>query len=251
MMSNKTVDFTDTINKMFDPAKKKNEDTKYQYSYVPMEEVIKNPDEYIIPELHGACKKLWNNNIFTFMCSNRDDAGHSYILLEELSKENQQIFDNMRKKYPENFIYDEYRECFGIDFATANMSEQDISKIFVQAVKCFKSQDVPKKFYLTREEFLIGCGCYKEVPNPKYKGIDPMPIDSEKFNEWLEKSRKPTPEMLKIFDKSKVTKPFEEYLKEKNVHTFDSKTQRIYSSEYFLNKHIEFMNKSAQQEILH
>ncbi len=222
---------------------------KYQYTYVDMEEVINNPNEYIIPELLAACKKLWTMNIFTFMCSNRNDGGHSYILLEKLSDENQAIFDKLRKQHPENFIFNQYRKCFGIDFKTENMSEQEIAEMFDKAISYFKPQDVQKPFYITREEFLLDCGCYREIPNPKYvENPGPMPteLDLEALDEWIAKMNQP--KTVKVFDEEKVIKPMDEYLKEKDIITYDPKTQRIYQSKFFFQKHLDFVEKLAYTE---
>ena len=84
-------------------------DTKYEYCYVSMPEVEANIDEYIIPELQEACKSLWKRNVFTFMCSNRNDGGSAYIILESLSPENKEIFEQLKKDHPEYFIFDNYR----------------------------------------------------------------------------------------------------------------------------------------------
>ena len=225
------------------------EPTQYHYSYVGMEEVMRNPDEYIIPELQTACKKLWSMNIFTFMCSDRNDGGHSYILLEKLSDENQAIFDEIRKEHPKNFIFSQYRNCYGIDFNTENLSEQEISEKFEKAISCFKQQDIQKPFYITREQFLLDCGCYSEVPNPKFvEDPGPMPIgtDLKALDEWFAKVDQP--KMLKVFDETKVVKPIEEYLKEKNITTYDPKTQRIYQSEFFLKRHLDYVEKSSHSE---
>lgn len=219
---------------------------KYNYTYVNMEEVMRNPDEYIIPELQEACKKLWSMNIFTFMCSNRNDFGHSYIFLEKLSTENQSIFDKLRKEYPENYIYDQYRKCFGIDFNTEDLSEQKIAEKFEKAISYFKHQDIQKPFFITREQFLLECGCYSEVPNPKYvEEPGPMPTgtDLKAIDEWFDKINQP--KMIKEFDESKVVKPMDEYLKEKGVTTYDPKTQRIYKSKFFLNRHLEFIKSTS------
>ena len=219
--------------------------TKYQHSYVNMEKVVNNPEEYIIPELQAACKKLWSINIFTFMCSNREDGGHSYILLEKLSAENQAIFEKLRKEHPKNFIFNEFRRRFGIDFKTENMTEKEIAEIFDNAISYFKPQDIQIPFYETREQFLFNCGCYSEIPNPKYvEDPGPMPGNLKALDEWFAKQQK----TLKVFDENKVTKPMGEYLKEKAITTYDPETQRIYQSEYFFQKHLDFIKKSAHAE---
>ena len=52
--------------------------TKYNYSYVELEEVIFNPEEYI-------CKVLWEKNIETFVVSNNEDK-HLYVFLPNISE---------------------------------------------------------------------------------------------------------------------------------------------------------------------
>lgn len=59
--------------------------TKYNYSYVELEEVISNPEEYIIPQCLPTCKALWEKNIETFMVSNNDDK-YLYVLLTNISE---------------------------------------------------------------------------------------------------------------------------------------------------------------------
>lgn len=201
-------------------------DTKYQYTSLDVELVMDNPEEYIIPELLPACKNLWAMNIFTKMCSNRDENGHSYIWTTILSEENQTIFDKLKKEYPE-FVGKQDSVC-KIDFLTEDLSETEIKKLFNKIISCFKPQDVQKDFYVTAEQFLIDCGCYREIKNPR-KEIG-------------------QPKLLKVFDKKKVKKPIEEYLKEKGVTTYDPETQRIYQSEFFLKRHLDFVEKFAQLE---
>ena len=94
-----------------DEAKKRagTHDTKYQYSHVSMSMVSKNIEEYIIPELQEACKQLWAKNIFTFMVSNRNDAGEAYIMVSTLSDENQKIFEDLMKGGTKGYCKDGYR----------------------------------------------------------------------------------------------------------------------------------------------
>lgn len=235
----------DKINAMFSNDKRVNiVNTKYQYSYVGMEEVMNNPEEYIIPELQQACKKLWDMNIFTFMVSNREDGGNTYIILEKLSEKNEKIFKKLMKESPNNYIFDDYRNSLAIKFFTENISEQKIARMFDMAIKHFAPQDVQKPFYLTEKEFLINCGCNKKIPNPDFVEPGPMPSNGniQEFNEWLKKTE--IPETITIFDKSKVTKSIKEYLKEKNVLScYDPATKRIYSSELFLKKHLDYVKK--------
>ena len=52
----------------------------YEYGYIDLPIVVKNPEEYIIPGCLGACRSLWDKNIETFMVSNLQDD-HLYVLL--------------------------------------------------------------------------------------------------------------------------------------------------------------------------
>ena len=67
----------------------------YQYSAVDMKLVMSNPEEFIIRENLEACKLLWSKNIFTKMTNNYEND-YSWITLNTLSPENQEIFDSMR-----------------------------------------------------------------------------------------------------------------------------------------------------------
>ena len=220
-------------------------DTKYQYSYVPMIEVIKNIDEYIIPELQEACKLLWEKNIFTFMCSNRNDGGAAYIVLESLSAENIEIFKKLQTQYPEHFTLDSWRHNrFRLEISnTTKMSENKISSIFLKLANNFVEQDIQDDFYLTKEDYLLSCGCYDEVPNPNYvEDIGPMPMGTslEELDKWLAKGREP--KTIKVFSKSKMTKSFEEYIKENgDENRTDFETGNVYDSPYFLKRHLEYI----------
>lgn len=214
-------------------------DAKYQYRHVSMTEVIANIDEYIISELQEACKSLWDRNIFTYMCSNREDDDEAYIVLEKLSPENTEIFEQLRKKHPENFTIDYWRYnrfCINIPDVT-QMSEEEISSAFLKLSSYFVPQDVQNDFYLTKEDYLILYGCYKEVPNPNYvEDVDSVPIVAtlEEIDKWFEKSGQP--KTIKVFSKNKMTKSFEEYVKENgDEHCTDFNTGKVYRSPYFLN----------------
>ncbi len=228
-------------------------DTKYQYSYVSMPEVESNIDEYIIPELQEACKSLWERNVFTFMCSNRNDGGSAYIILESLSPENKEIFEQLKQDHPEYFIFDNYRHADRIQIPdVTKMSEEEISTAFVKLTRHFVSQDVQPRFYLTPEDYLIDCGCYDEIPNPEYKGDPgPMPTTSslKELDEYFAKCN--IPQTIKVFNKGKMTKSFKEYVIEnQDENRTDFTTGKVYESPYFLKKHFEFINLQRNEKTL-
>ena len=219
--------------------------TRYQYSYVPMLDVINDIDEYIIPELQEACKSLWERNIYTFMCSNRDDNGEAYICLELLSEENMEIFESLKSKHPKNYMLDGWRGnrvCILIKDVTL-ITIEEISSAFLNLVKDFKMQDVQKDFYVTKEAYLISNGAYDEIPNPNYKeNVDSLLNFSslEEVEKWLKQCREP--QTIKVFNKNKMTKSFEEYVKENNdLDKTDLKLGRVYCEPYFLQRHLEYI----------
>ena len=95
----------------------------YQYEHVPVSEVSKEIDRFIIPELQSACRSLWQRNIFTFMCSNREDGKSKYIILSNLSQENEDIFKSLMESDPDHYTYSSYRAAYSIIFKSDNVNE--------------------------------------------------------------------------------------------------------------------------------
>ena len=226
---------------------------KYQYSYVPMLYVINDIDEFIIPELQEACKSLWERNIYTFMCSNRYDNGAAYISLELMSEENMEIFESLKKEHPENYVLDGWRGnrvCIQIKDVTL-MTLEEISSAFMKLVKDFKMQDVQKDFYLTKEDYLISNGAYDEIPNPNYKennGLLPNFSSLEEVEKWFKQCGEP--QTIKVFNKKKMTKSFEEYVKDNNdLDKTDLKLGRVYCEPYFLQRHLEFESLKKEDDL--
>ena len=232
-------------------------DTKYQYSYVPMEIVESNIEEYVIPELQEACKSLWARNIFTFMCSNRNDGGAAYIILEALSDENKVIWNKLHEKYPENYKFNVFRHSNNvrIDDVT-NMSEEEISTKFMKLCKHFLPQDVQCTYYSTPEQYLIQCGCYDEIPNPEYEDVGIFHFhgdvnDIESLDEAMMEydAKCDVPETIKTFNKTKMTKSFEDYVRENgDEDKLDATTGNVYQSAYFLKKHLDYVNSQKQEQ---
>ena len=121
--------------------------SKYNYTYVPLQYVINVPDEYIIPECIEACKAFWNKNIETFMVSNYDD-NYLYVLIINLSKENEEIVKKMLDQ-DSRYFYDAYRDTYGIK--VNGMSKGDSFELLT-LTDVFKMQDTTR--YQSEEEFL-------------------------------------------------------------------------------------------------
>lgn len=138
----------DEILKMF--GKKNNDapkDTRYQYPYVELEQVMANPDEYIIPACQPACRALWNKNIETFMVSNNDDKD-LYVLLANVSPENMTILKELAQHDP-RYYFDGYRNTFGI--AVKGMTEDSMREL-AALTEVFRVQDTVR--YQSVEDFL-------------------------------------------------------------------------------------------------
>ena len=125
---------------------------RYQYSYVPLAEVINNPDEFIIPGCQPACRAFWDKNIETYMVSNNDDSDF-YVLVCNLSSENEAIF---KQKMTEDsrYFWDSYRQTYGIE--VKGMSDEAVEEL-VSLTSVFKIQDTVR--YASVEKFLESYKC--------------------------------------------------------------------------------------------
>ena len=93
-----------------DLIKNNTKGAQYQYEYVELEEVIANPEEFIIPQCIPACKSVWEKNIETYMVSNNEHGTENlYVLFKNLSDENIAIIKELSEKDP-RFFYYEYRK---------------------------------------------------------------------------------------------------------------------------------------------
>lgn len=135
-------------------AEEENVKAQYQYSNVNLESVVKNIDEYIIPECQQACRLLWSKNIETFMVSNYEDK-FLYVLIADLSEDNQKIFDELSKG-DNRYFFDEYRHFYGI---RVNGTDQNSVNELNFLTNIFEMQDVNSSQYKTAEEFLANFKC--------------------------------------------------------------------------------------------
>lgn len=123
-------------------------DTRYNYSYVDLEIVMLDPEEYIIPECLPACRALWDKNIETFMVSNNDDDD-LYVLFVNVSEENKKILKELQE-IDSRYFFSEFRNAFGIrvDGKDSN-SMVELEKL----TEVFNLQDTFR--YQSEESFLV------------------------------------------------------------------------------------------------
>ncbi len=229
--------------------------TLYQYEHVPVSEVSKQIDRFIIPELQNACRSLWQRNIFTFMCSNQEDGKNKYIVLSDLSQENEDIFKRLMESDPDHYTYSSYRDAYSIHFESNNVSE--IISEFTRLIGPFKIQDVLGEGYKSLEDFLAqNCGLGKYIPNPNYNLNAEMPKfeDFEDPTEFISKLNEYTNSLdlskeILVFDETKLEKPIEEYLKEKGVlHLYDKERGLVYDNSYYMERHQKYLEYIKNQD---
>ena len=140
---------------------------RYEYGRSEnIEEIMKNPEEYIIPECLEACKKLWSKNIETLMCANymNDDLFVVLPGIDSLSAENQNVFKDNNGS---GFIFGEEHNNPEIKVARQT---QKSALALVELAEKLKIQDVRRCRYQTAEEFLEE---YKFGDMPaEYTGVD-------------------------------------------------------------------------------
>lgn len=128
--------------------------TQYQYSYVDLEIVMSNPNEYIIPQCLPACMILWDKNIETFMVSNNEDE-NLYVLLFNLSEENESFLES-QIQIDSRFIFSDYRNTYGIMVkgkdATASEELASLaSMLHLQDTKRFTTPESYLKEFKTKD----------------------------------------------------------------------------------------------------
>lgn len=209
----------------------------------PMEDVEMNPRTYIIEECIPACEELWRKNIYTYMVSNHLNEGVCWIevYFDNLSDENKDIFNTLEGEDITKFSY--HQGC--VNFGVKCVGEKAQRRL-LELAKQFKMQDVPyKDAYINLTDYLINCGCYKEVKNPNYiemsepwemnLSVEELKDYITKYDEWRYSDK--SIETYKVFDESKVTKPLEKYFEGTN-YIYDG--ERVYLSSYHYQKHMNY-----------
>lgn len=219
----------------------------------PMEEVEKNPERFIMTECIPACQACWANNVYTFMVSDHLNEGTCWIevALENLSDENKEILESFSGDDVTKFSYHKGTMAFGVKKVGLEGERR-----LLELAEQFKMQDVPhKEAWLTKEEFLIQSGCYKDVDNPEYVEMKPFwqvnNVPHEEMMDYLKRytAWQNSPRSIKTFkefDESKMTRPLQEYCAEAGA-ILDG--EGIYLSEYHYEKHQRYLASKMLDDI--
>lgn len=219
----------------------------YQYSVIDMKVVMSNPEEFIIPENLDACKLLWSKNIFTRMNNNYDND-HSWITINTLSPENQEIFNSLS-------LFD---NRFGVTYGGIGFRIPIVPgpgnytfEAFRELIDLFPMQDVQKDGYMTVEEFMIHyTDCYKVEYTPEYKELTAKMMSPDgdvllynrEFEQYM--SMNGVRRRVRVFDSSKMTKPIEQYIAESMFADFyDADEQKVYYNEMYYEAHLRYKNQ--------
>ena len=228
---------------------------KYLYVAMPIEEVMANIDEYIIPENKEIIEYLWDMNILTTQTNNYENE-FSWIQLGELSEENEKIF---WKLVNEMMDLDErtaskfttYRGI-SVPIVPGTRGTFDDFKLLVDH---FKPQDVQKDGYMTEDEFFIKMGFSMVIDNPEY-GKVPEPEyedynDVKKYQEACKKYNDSLIRRITVVDRTKITKPIEEYLEERGYSgCYDKEEGKIFYNKRLYEGHMRFKNKEQAKKHL-
>lgn len=219
----------------------------------PMEEVEKNPERFIMTECIPACQACWANNVYTFMVSDHLNEGTCWIevALENLSDENKEILESFSGDDVTKFTYHNGTMAFGVKKVGLEGERR-----LLELAEQFKIQDVPhNEAWLTREEFLIQNGCYKDVDNPEYEEMKPFwqvnNVPHEEMMDYLKEytAWQNSPRSIKTFkefDETKMTRPLQEYCDEAGA-ILDG--ERVYLSEYHYEKHQRYLASKMLDDI--
>lgn len=216
----------------------------YQYSIVDMCTVMKNPEEFIIPENLEACKLLWSKNIFTKMTNNYDND-FSWITINTFSPENQRIFEDMC----------DIDKRFGLTWGGIGFKipivpgeGNDTFEAFKELIDIFPMQDVQKDGCMDVETFMINyTECYKIVLSDEYlELIKPMMshdgdvlLYSSEFEKFINLSG--VRRSMRVFDPSRMKKSIEEYIEASPFKgLYDPEEQKVYYNEMYYQAHLKY-----------
>ena len=218
------------------------------YVSMPIEQVMADPDEFIIPENRRAIEYLWDMNIITQQTNDYENED-SWIALGMLSKENDKIITKMRNdmqfsdpQKPGILLH------HGLGFRVpVKPGTKDTFDDFKPLFELLSMQDVERDGYMTLDEFYSRyTDCWKQIRNP-YLELEPKIENYEDPREWLEAShdyyRKKYPQtpFVRVYDETKATKSLEEYLEAAEfLDCYDPEEQKVFLNRRLYEGHMRY-----------
>ena len=219
------------------------------YVATPIEDVMKKPDKYIIPENLKAIDYLWSLNILTTM-TNDYDNDYSWISFGVLSEENYQVLKQISQMsemsdYSKPGVLDSYGIGIRIPLKPGS---KDAFDDFMKLLKLFKVQDVQRDGYWTIDQFHSKfTGCVKIADNP-HRAFEPRFEDFDNPRDFLLAYREfdrmydaKESARIPVYDETKATKSLEEYLEDYGLLEFYIPEEgRIYKNRRLYEAHLRY-----------
>lgn len=230
---------------------------KYEYVATDIKTVMENIGEFVIPENQRIIEYLWDMNILTTH-TNDYDNDFSWVAIGELSYENQKIFWEYVNKTmsldEKSFPKASNNRSFSVPIKPGT---KDTFDDFKPLVDMLKYQDVQKDGYMTIDEFYLNCtDCWDIIDNPEY---NPLPEPNyEDYSDPIEYGRAydryaesmNVRSRIRVVDKSKITKPLEEYLEETGYSgCYDEEEGKIFYNRRLYEGHMRYKNGEPKKHL--
>lgn len=222
---------------------------------MPIQEVMANPEAFIIPENLDAVKYLWSMNIVTQQ-NNDYENEDSWIAIGMLSKENEEIFTRLRNDEKlqdpsKPGILDHHGRGFRVPVKPGT---KKTIEDFLPLFSMLKFQDVQRDGYMTLDEFFARyTDCWKQIDNP-YLELEPSPEDyMDNPKEYLKavqefySMRYPNTPKIRVYDETKATKSIEEYLKDAGfLDCYDPEEKKVFLNRTLYEGHMRYKQMVGQ-----
>ena len=226
------------------------------YVSMPIQEVMANPDQFIIPENLNAIEYLWNMNILTTQTNDYRNED-SWISFGILSKENADLLNEMRNNRA--FLNEETPGVLnhhGIGFRVPVVpGTKDTLEDFMPLFNKLQMQDVQRDGYMTLDEFYANyTDCWKEIKNP-YLELEPKIEDfGNDFYAYADaaaefsRKRYPRTQIIRVYDETKATKTLEEYLADAGLlDCYDEEEQKVFLNRRLYEGHMRYKSINPKQ----
>ena len=225
------------------------------YVAMPINEVMANPEKFIIPENLRAIEYLWDMGFVTGQTNDYQNED-SWITFGILSEENQRILDDLRNN-------DSYIDpnapgvCtqYGLGIRIPVVpGTKDTFDDFMPLISMLKPQDIQRDGYMTLDEFFVNfTDCWKAIKNP-YLQLEPNIENYENPKDFIrdygefKRHKYPTTPVIRVFDELKATKDIKEYLSDFGfLDLYDEEEGKIFLNERLFNAHMRYKEQYGKK----